>query len=81
MTQEDRKITYKRNIPYYKDMPCFVNGMRLNSHPRVDKEGFYRLIIGVMVDFGVVKYQRYILMYLHLMMKVWLIFISMKQFL
>ncbi len=34
------KITYKQNIPYYKGMPCFVNGMRLNSHPRVDKEGF-----------------------------------------
>lgn len=21
-------------------MPCFVNGMRLNSHPHVDKDGF-----------------------------------------
>lgn len=40
MIQKDRKITYKRNIPYYKGMPCFVNGMRLNSHPHVDKEGF-----------------------------------------
>lgn len=40
MAQEDMKITYKQNIPYYKGMPCFVNGMRLNSHPRVDKEGF-----------------------------------------
>jgi hypothetical protein len=40
MNDMSAKITYKRNIPYYKGMPCFVNGMRLNSHPRVDKEGF-----------------------------------------
>lgn len=33
-------ITYKQNIPYYKGMPCFVNGMRLNSHPYIDKDGF-----------------------------------------
>lgn len=34
------KITYKQNIPYYNGIPCFVNGLRLNSHPYIDEDGF-----------------------------------------
>ena len=30
-------IIYKGNIPYYKGMPCFIAGMRLNSIPKIDK--------------------------------------------
>lgn len=32
-------ITYKGNIPYYKDMPCFINGIRLNSIPKIYENG------------------------------------------
>lgn len=34
------KIEYRNNIPYYKGMPCFIGGKRLNSVPKVNSEGF-----------------------------------------
>ena len=33
-------IEYRNDFPFYKGMPCFVNGMRLNSTPKVNEEGF-----------------------------------------
>lgn len=34
------KITYKQGIPYYMGMPCFLDGKKLNSKPKIDKDGF-----------------------------------------
>lgn len=31
------KITYKQGIPYYMGMPCFLDGKKLNSKPKIDK--------------------------------------------
>ena len=45
-------IIYNGDIPYYKGMPCFLDGKRLNSIPYIDGDGFYPLIIGVMVVCG-----------------------------
>lgn len=33
-------IEYRNKFPFYKGMPCFVNGMRLNSTPKINEEGF-----------------------------------------
>ena len=33
-------IEYRNKFPFYKDMPCFINGMRLNSTPKINEEGF-----------------------------------------
>lgn len=33
-------IIYKGDFPYYKGMPCFLDGKRLNSIPYIDKDGF-----------------------------------------
>lgn len=37
---KEEEIYYKQNIPYYNGMPCFVSGLRLNSHPYIDNDGF-----------------------------------------
>lgn len=37
---KEEEIYYKQNIPYYKGMPCFAGGLRLNSHPYIDNDGF-----------------------------------------
>lgn len=65
---KEKEIYYKQNIPYYKGMPCFAGGLRLNSHPYIDNDGFYLHITGEMVDFGAVECQSYILIYLHSVM-------------
>ena len=33
-------IKYYNGFPFYKGMPCFVNGMRLNSTPKVNEDGY-----------------------------------------
>lgn len=38
MTEKD--IVYKNGFPFYKGMPCFVDGKRLNSEPSINKDGF-----------------------------------------
>lgn len=32
-------IKYRNGSPFYKGMPCFVNGMRLNSTPKINEDG------------------------------------------
>lgn len=33
------KIEYKNDYPYYKGMPCFLGGLRMNSIPKVNENG------------------------------------------
>lgn len=33
------KIEYKNGYPYCKGMPCFLDGLRLNSIPKIDENG------------------------------------------
>lgn len=36
----DDKIEYRNGYPYYKGMPCFTSGLRLDSCPYRDEDGF-----------------------------------------
>lgn len=37
---KETDIEYKHGIPFYKGMPCFLDGKRLNSDPHINKDGF-----------------------------------------
>ena len=36
----EEDIKYHNGFPFYKGMPCFVNGMRLKSTPKINNDGY-----------------------------------------
>lgn len=60
-------IKYHNGFPFYKGMPCFVNGMRLNSTPKVNEDGYLSVYYwrdGGLWDVTLLKYIQMFIVFL-----------------